>query len=123
MDIQYLLALQGLRESLPSPVELFFVLLSYIGDGPGLVALVLVVYWCVDKRSGQFAFIAFGAANFVSQLLKNIVCVYRPWIRDAAIAPGMSSLPSPSGRMWIFPVPMPSFRWSSSMRSLKCSMT
>ena len=97
MDIQYLLTLQGLRESLPSPIETFFVLISYIGDGPALVALVLVVYWCIDKRAGQFAFIAFGAANFVSQLLKNLVCAYRPWIRDAAVHPAEASIEGAAG--------------------------
>ena len=97
MDIQYLLALQGLRESLPSPVETFFVLLSFIGDGPALVALVLVVYWCIDKRAGQFSFIAFGASNFVNQLLKNIVCAYRPWIRDAAVTPAEASIEGAGG--------------------------
>lgn len=117
MDIQYLLALQGLRESLPGPVETFFVLLSFIGDGPGLVALVLVVYWCVDKRAGQFSFMAFGAANFVSQLLKNIVCAYRPWIRDAAIMPAEASIEGaggysfPSGHMTGTTSSLGSFAW------------
>ena len=97
MDIQYLLTLQGLRQSLPSPVETFFVYLSYIGDGPGLVAIVLLVYWCVDKRAGQFSFIAFGASNFANQLLKNTVCAYRPWIRDAAISPAEASIEGASG--------------------------
>ena len=97
MDIQFLLALQSLRESLPSPVETFFVYLSYIGDGPALVAIVLLVYWCVDKRAGQFTFMAFGFANFVSQLLKNIMCVYRPWIRDAAITPAQASIEGAGG--------------------------
>ncbi|MBQ9000767.1 MAG: phosphatase PAP2 family protein [Eggerthellaceae bacterium] len=97
MDIQYLLALQGLRQSLPGPVETFFVYLSYIGDGPALVALVLVVYWCIDKRAGQFSFVAFGFSNFASQLLKNIVCAYRPWIRDAAITPAQASIEGAGG--------------------------
>ena len=117
MDIQYLLTLQGLRESLPSPIETFFVLLSFIGDGPGLVALVLVVYWCVNKRAGQFAFIAFGAANFVSQLLKNIACVYRPWIRDAAVHPaeaafeGATGYSFPSGHVTGTTSSLGSFAW------------
>lgn len=97
MDIQYLLTLQDLRLSLPGPVETFFVYLSYVGDGPALVALVLLVYWCVDKRAGQFSFIAFGASNFVNQLLKNIVCAYRPWIRDAAITPAEASIEGAGG--------------------------
>jgi len=97
MDISFLLALQGIRESAPSFIETFLVLLSKIGDGPGLVALVLLIYWCVDKRAGQFAFFAFGAGNFVNQLLKNIVCAYRPWIRDAAIAPSEKAISGATG--------------------------
>ena len=97
MDIQFLLALQQLRESLPSFFETFFVGLSYIGDGPALVALVLIVYWCVNKRAGQFSFIAFSSGNFVNQLVKNIACVYRPWIRDAAILPAEKAVPGATG--------------------------
>ena len=97
MDIQFLLALQNLRASLPGPVETFFVLLSFIGDGPALVAIVLVVYWCIDKRAGQFSFVALGSSNFVNQLMKNIVCAYRPWVRDAAIVPAEASIEARAG--------------------------
>lgn len=117
MDISFLLALQGLRESLPGFIETFLVYLSYIGDGPGLVALVLLIYWCVDKRAGQFSFIAFGAGNFVNQLLKNIACVYRPWIRDAAITPaeraieGATGYSFPSGHTTGTATSLGSFAW------------
>lgn len=97
LDISYLLFLQNLREGAPGFAEQFFVYLSYIGDGPALVALVLLVYWCIDKRAGQFAFMAFGAGNFVSQLIKNIACVYRPWVRDAAIIPAESAIEGAGG--------------------------
>lgn len=97
MDISFLLTLQQLRQSMPSFVETFFVYLSFIGDGPALVALVLIVYWCVDKRTGQFAIMAFGAGNFVNQLVKNIACVYRPWIRDAAIVPAERAIEGAAG--------------------------
>lgn len=97
MDLHYLLVLQNLRNSLPNPVETFFVYLSVIGDGPILVALVLTIYWCIDKRSGQFSFIAYSSATFVSQFLKNIVCVYRPWIRDTAIVPAQASIKGAGG--------------------------
>ena len=97
MDIQYLLTLQGLRESLPDPIETFFVLLSVLGDGPALVALVCIVYWCVDKRAGQFTFFALSAASFAGQLLKNIVCAYRPWVRDATVSPAEKAIESVDG--------------------------
>ncbi|MDO5117678.1 MAG: phosphatase PAP2 family protein [Eggerthellaceae bacterium] len=97
MDISFLLALQEFRESLPGFIETIFEYLSKVGDGPALVVLVLIVYWCVDKRAGQFAFLAFGTCNFVSQLLKNIACVYRPWIRDASIIPAQGSIEGAAG--------------------------
>lgn len=117
MDISFLLTLQQLRQSMPSFVETFFVYFSLIGDGPALVALVLIVYWCVDKRAGQFTFIAFGAGNFVNQLVKNIACVYRPWIRDAAIVPaekaieGAAGYSFPSGHTTGAATSLGSFAW------------
>lgn len=122
MDIQYLLALQSLREGSPDFVETFFEKLSLIGDGPALVALVLVVYWCVDKRAGQFSFMAFGAGNFVSQLVKNIACVYRPWIRDAGIVPaegaieGAGGYSFPSGHTCGTATSLGSFAWLARKR-------
>lgn len=97
MDISFLLTLQGWRESLPGFVETTFEYLSKVGDGPALVVLVLIVYWCIDKRAGQFAAVAFGACNFASQLLKNIVCVYRPWIRSSSIIPAAGSIEGAAG--------------------------
>lgn len=97
MDISFLLTLQELRGSFPDIVTTLLVLLSYIGDGPALVALMLIVYWCIDKRAGQFSFFAFSFGNFVSQLLKNIACVYRPWVRDAAIVPAEEAIEGAGG--------------------------
>lgn len=97
MDIEYLLALQNLRQSMPSPIELAAVAISYIGEGPILVALALVVYWCIDKRMGQFGMVAMASGNFVNQLIKNIACVYRPWIRDARIIPAEAAIEGAGG--------------------------
>ena len=97
MDIDYLLALQQLRQSLPSLLEDAMLGISFIGDGPALVAIALLIYWCVDKRTGLFAILAMGIGNFVSQLLKNILCVYRPWVRDARIIPAEGALEGAGG--------------------------
>ncbi len=117
MDISFLLALQHLRESLPGFIETFFVLISTVADGPGLVAIALIVYWCIDKRAGQFAMIAFGIGNFISQLIKNIACIYRPWVRDAAIVPaekaieGAAGYSFPSGHVCGATTSLGSFAW------------
>jgi len=97
MDLQYLHALQGLRESLPSAVESFFVMLSSLGEGPGLVAIMFIVFWCIDKRTGLFSLISFSFATFVGQFIKNIACVYRPWIRDPSIVPAAGAIEGATG--------------------------
>ena len=97
MDIDYLLTLQEIRHSLPSPVELVAVGISYIGEGPLLVALALIVYWCIDKRMGLLGMAAMASGNFVNQLLKNLVCVYRPWIRDPRIIPAEAAIEGAGG--------------------------
>ena len=97
MDDGYLLALQELRESLPSFVEQIMVPFSAIGDGPAVVVLLVIVYWCVDKRTGQFAFTAFSSCNCIAQLIKNIACVYRPWVRNPAIVPAQGSIECAAG--------------------------
>lgn len=128
MDIEYLLALQGLRESLPGAVESFFLAFSFIGDGPALVALGLVVYWCVDKRSGQFALTCFAAGNFVNQLIKNLACVYRPWIRDDRIIPtadaieGAGGYSFPSGHTAGTATMLGSFAWLARKKRLWISV-
>ena len=97
MDIEYLLALQQLRAQLGDPVETFMLVFSYVADGPALVALALIIYWCIDKRIGLFAIGSMATGTFVSQHLKNILCVYRPWIRDPRIIPSTGAIDGAAG--------------------------
>ena len=112
-----------MRQSLPSFVEQFLAIISYIGDGPALVALVMLVYWSVDKRIGQMALACFGVGNFISQLLKNIACVYRPWIRDARIVvspyavEGAGGYSFPSGHVTGTVTSLGMFAWMARKRN------
>ena len=83
MDIQYLLWLQELKQALPSSVEQFFVIVSAIAASSALIVIPCVLYWCLDKRSGALALLAYGFSWLCNQLIKNTVCCYRPWIRDS----------------------------------------
>lgn len=119
LDIAYLLALQNLRQSLPHAFEQFFGALSFIGEGPLLVAAALIVYWSVDKRAGLFALFAMGLGNLVNQLVKNIACAYRPWIRDTRIVPsayaiaGATGYSFPSGHTCATTTVAGSFAWEA----------
>ncbi len=87
MDIQYLLWLQGLRESSPAFVRAFF---GFLGSEVAMVVSLLVpcvVYWCLDKASGVYAMLSYAGSSLVNQALKNTVCCYRPWVRDARVHP------------------------------------
>ena len=97
VDISYLIWLQGLRELSPAPVRAFF---SFLGsDAVVLVVLIVpcLAYWCLDKKRGLIALWAYGASSICNQLIKNTVCCYRPWVRDARVTPDPKAIPGASG--------------------------
>ena len=97
MDISYLLWLQGIREALTPFVEQFFVVISAIAASSALVVLPCLLFWCLDKRGGEFLLFSFSLGSLCNQLIKNTVCAYRPWIRSAQIHPAVGALPEATG--------------------------
>ena len=97
MDIDYLLFLQQLRESLGSVPESILVTLSDFGGGAVVLGLCLLIYWGVDKQTGIFALMCFNVGNFVNQFLKNLACVYRPWVRDPRVVPAPAAIDGATG--------------------------
>lgn len=96
MDIEVLLVLQGMRAALGQGFESVAVVFSESAMPVGLV-LCAVVYWCVHKKTGQFALLCFAFGNWLNQFVKNIACVYRPWIADSRIVPAPGSLGGATG--------------------------
>lgn len=86
MDIQYLLFLQNLRESLPDFVSKFMMLVSDL-DLAACYGIPLVLFWCVSKEAGAFVTLSTGFGCALNQFLKTAFCVYRPWIRSEKIMP------------------------------------
>lgn len=97
MDITYLLWLQDLRLSAPPIVEQFFVVVSAIAASKALILLPCLLYWCLDKRAGQYLVFTFSFGTLLNQFVKNTVCAYRPWIRDAAISPAEGAIAEATG--------------------------
>lgn len=69
-------------QSIRGPVGDFLAkAITYCGDAPVAIMVLLLVYWCVDKRTG----FAFGGtllpANFAMNTLKVIFRVPRPWVQ------------------------------------------
>ena len=59
--------------------------ISEFAAGSLPVVIIVVFYWCIDKRTGQRMGLCFAGATMVTQLIKNIACVYRPWKQDARL--------------------------------------
>ena len=97
MDISYLLWLQQVRHHLGPVAEQLFMGISAIPESPFTILIPAFLYWCVDKRAGLFLMFNFSAGRTLNQLVKNTVCCYRPWIRDARIIPARDALPGASG--------------------------
>ena len=97
MDIQYLLWLQNIRQSLGDGVD---ALACQISDVPvGFLGLLLcaLIYWCLDQETGLYMMANFSLGRAINQFIKNTACVFRPWVRDARVIPPEQALKSATG--------------------------
>ena len=97
MDIEYLLALQQFRMGMGEGYENAMVAVTELCAGPALIFVALIVYWCIDKKVGTLATMSFALGNFVNQFIKNLFCVYRPWVLDARVHPAEYALERATG--------------------------
>lgn len=95
--MDYLLFLQGLRESAGDLLNTFLYAISELMGGAIGMAIPAVIYWCIDKRAGSFMLMGFSGSFLLNQTLKNIFCVYRPWILDSRITPMEKAFGSATG--------------------------
>lgn len=72
-----------LLESIRCPaLNTFFSAVTYLGDELAFMALALLLFWCVDKRTGYYAFIVGLFGTVANQFLKILCRVPRPWVLD-----------------------------------------
>ena len=89
MDIEYLLLLQSLREKTAwlIPVLSKFCDLNVVL----LPAVCLFLYLSIDKRTGFLSLLCFNVSEIANLLVKNVCCVYRPYIKDTRLTPPAKS--------------------------------
>ena len=92
MDIEYLLFLQGLRESW-SGTETVATIISAIPKSPISAIIPGILFWCISRRAGLFLLFVATFGRMLNTLIKDTACVYRPWILDS----DASSYSMPSG--------------------------
>ena len=96
IDIEYLLFLQKIRLASPDVVVQLFEFISNFGTVFSIPILCLI-YWCCKKEDGILALWSLGFAMLANGLLKQIMCIYRPWIRDPRIVPPDIALAGATG--------------------------
>ena len=82
--MDYLYALQCIREAAPGFVNYIFLFISEFFFMSGIV-IASYIYWCSDKSAGCAILMGYSATCFVNQTVKNIACVYRPWVLDSRL--------------------------------------
>ena len=96
MDIQYLLALQDLRNATGDVFNEFFNALSKVAVEI-MPFLPFIVFWCADKKWGYRFILSWGTAEVVNGVIKLTACAYRPWIRSDLIEPAGDSKVAATG--------------------------
>ncbi len=74
-----LYALEGLRTGVGN---LFFLLVTYLGTEGIALLLLLVIFWCVDRRTGFYMIYSTLFGICVVQVLKVVFMAPRPWTAD-----------------------------------------
>ena len=96
MDIEYLLSLQGFRDSIEGGLNPFMEMISLFAV-TYLIIVPVMVYWCLDKRAGLYTLGSFTTAVAVNAVVKLTVCAPRPWIRDGRVLPAGNAIETATG--------------------------
>lgn len=82
--MDYLFALQTIREAAPSFINYFFLFISEISLYLGAI-LAANLYWSVNKDDGAYILMGYAGAFSVNEFIKNLFCINRPWILDSRL--------------------------------------
>ncbi len=77
--MSFLYILEGLRVPL---LDKLLSALTFLGGEGIFIALAIIVFWCVSKRDGYYLIAAGVGGTVISQNMKILCRVPRPWIRD-----------------------------------------
>lgn len=90
--------LQFIRQVTGGIFDLFFLRCSDFGMlSISLIFLMSAVYWCLDKKLGEYIIVSMAGANLVNGFAKITACIYRPWILDSRIHPVKEAIATATG--------------------------
>ena len=74
-----------------------FLACTYFGKPTLALIIIAIIYWCLDKKLGEYLILSLTSAYLVNSIVKITACVYRPWILDSRIVPVKDAIPSATG--------------------------
>lgn len=89
--------LQGLREASGGLFDTFFMSCTDFGNLPIILFLIGAIYWCWDKKLGEYLLISLAFTRIINSFIKLTACVYRPWVADSRIHPFEGALDDATG--------------------------
>ena len=81
MELLYIL--EGLRTPLG---DIFFSLVTLLGEETLFIVAGLLVFWCIDKWEGYYLLSVGLTGTVINQFLKLWFRVPRPWVKESARA-------------------------------------
>ena len=79
MEMQLLYWLEGLR----TPAgDVFFSLITHLGEETLFIVFGLLFFWCINKTEGYYLLGVGLTGTVINQFLKLIFRVPRPWVKD-----------------------------------------
>jgi len=77
--MQFLYWLESIRNPF---LDSFFAAITHLGSETLFIVLAIVMFWCVNKRSGYYLMTVGFFGTLLNQFLKLACRVPRPWVRD-----------------------------------------
>ena len=92
--MEYLLWLQGMRNDV---LDGILVYVTELVTSPLVYLFVAILYWCFAKKAALTIALNLSVGSMINQTLKNVFCVYRPWIRHPEIKPVPAAMERATG--------------------------
>ena len=78
-DHAVMVAIQSIAGSVMDKLMLFF---TFLGEETFAILLLIAVYWCWDKRLGEYLLFSLYTAMSVNGLMKDLICRPRPFLNE-----------------------------------------
>ena len=73
-------AVQSISEWGAPVLDKIFLVLTFLGEETCVIILLIAVYWCCDKRTGESMLFSFYTAMSANGILKDVLCRPRPFL-------------------------------------------